>query len=102
MRLVPRRAIVVILFALLLIAGGWASRGYAEGLAFVLRAANVSGRVRWIADHYETTHETERIVTIPARIGSLRARVFWPEPNYAGPCCSSPACIRRASKNRAS
>lgn len=72
-----RRATVAAI-ALLLIAG-WTSRRYAEGLVFVIRAGDMSGPVRWIADRYPTAGEAERIVTIPTPNGTLRARVYWPD-----------------------
>lgn len=72
-----RRATVAAI-ALLLIAG-WTSRRYAEGLVFVIRAGDMSGPVRWIADRYPTVGEAERIVTIPTPNGTLRARVYWPD-----------------------
>lgn len=50
---------------------------YAHGLSFVIRAADMQGRVRSIAD-YDTRGVSEREVMIPTARGPLRARAYEP------------------------
>ncbi|MBI4486891.1 MAG: hypothetical protein HY655_12845 [Acidobacteria bacterium] len=72
------RRTTVAAVALLLIAG-WASRRYAEGLVFVIRAGDMGGPASWIADRYPRVRETERMLSIPSARGSMRARLYWPD-----------------------
>jgi dienelactone hydrolase len=52
---------------------------YADGFSLVARAADLHGIVRWAAD-LDVVPVTERIVNIPARQTSIRARVYAPPP----------------------
>jgi dienelactone hydrolase len=51
---------------------------YVHGLAFVIRAADMHGTARRLAD-FDTVAVGEREITIPSARGSLRARVYLPE-----------------------
>jgi dienelactone hydrolase len=66
---------VALVMTVTLTAGALTTRPYAHGLFFVIRAADMHGRVRQIAD-LDTTAEREREIVIPTRRGSLRARVY--------------------------
>jgi acetyl esterase/lipase len=75
MRTVARR-VVVIAFALAAIAAAaLIARPYVHGLSFVVRAANMDGLVRRIAD-LDTRPARERELEIPMPEGSLRARAY--------------------------
>ena len=50
---------------------------YAHGLSFVIRAADMHGMLRQVAD-YDARGVAERDLTIPASRGPLRARVYDP------------------------
>jgi dienelactone hydrolase len=75
------RARIGWLVAIACIAGaGWILRPYGSGLAFVIRAAEMHGVARRIAD-LGSRPDTERDVSIPATVvtgGALRARVYLP------------------------
>jgi len=53
------------------------ARPYIHGLSFVIRAAEMQGTPRRVAD-LDTTSFSEREITIPARRGPLRARLYEP------------------------
>ena len=73
----PRR-LAAILFAIAVLGSGtWLARPYAHGLSFVVRAAEVSGTARRIAD-LDTTATREREIAIPTVRGPLRARLYEP------------------------
>jgi dienelactone hydrolase len=75
MRVVARRA-VVIAFTVAAIAGAaLITRPYVHGLSFVVRAANMDGLVRRVAD-LDSGVTRERELQIPVPGGSLRARVY--------------------------
>ena len=66
------------LTAIAMLAGvGWLLRPYASGLAFVIRAADMHGAVRRVAD-LGTLPDTERELSIPTLGGVLRARLYEP------------------------
>jgi len=60
-----------------LVAGVLTARPYVQGLSFVVRAADMHGRIRRIAD-LETEPEREREIAIPTARGPLRGRVYAP------------------------
>jgi dienelactone hydrolase len=67
---------LVILVAL--VAGlAWIALPFAHGLAFVIRAAEMHGTLRRIAD-LDATAERERDITVPVARGAMRARVYEP------------------------
>jgi dienelactone hydrolase len=53
------------------------SRPYIHGLSFVIRAAEMGGTARRVAN-LDTTAVAEREITIPTRRGPLRARLYEP------------------------
>jgi len=71
-RLFRLLAVVIALTGLTII-----GRPYAHGLSFVVRAADLSGTIRQLAD-LDTNAITERTITIPAASGSMRGRVYAP------------------------
>ena len=72
MRLLRGMVLVVALAALVLIA-----RPYVHGLSFVIRAADMRGVLRRLAD-LDTTAVHEREIVIPTTRGPLRARLYEP------------------------
>jgi len=67
---------VVALLALTLI-----TRPYLHGLSFVIRAAEMQGTPRRLAD-LDTTGVTARDITIPTRRGPIRARLYEPSGSH--------------------
>ena len=53
-------------------------RDHVRGAAFVVRAADMQGRLRALADA-EASVFAERAASVPSRHGSLRARIFRPD-----------------------
>jgi len=72
MRVLRLLAVAVALAGVVLIA-----RPYAHGLSFVIRAAELNGRARTLAD-LDTTSVRTRDLTIPTPTGSMRARLYEP------------------------
>jgi dienelactone hydrolase len=73
-----RRGIVLAgVLVITLTAGVLTARPYMQGLSFVVRAADMQGRIRRIAD-LETEPEREREIAIPTARGPLRGRVYAP------------------------
>lgn len=68
-----RWAIVIIAFGTMALL----VRPYVHGLSFVVRAAEMPGTPRRIAD-FDTTAVSEREITIPTRRGPMRARLYQP------------------------
>jgi dienelactone hydrolase len=56
-------------------------RPYVHGLSFVIRAAEVQGTARHLAD-FDTTRVTEREISIPTRRGAMRARLYEPAGSH--------------------
>jgi len=77
MRVEPRRGVLVAALAALTVAGGFEARDHARGAAFVIRAAEMQGRLRAVADA-EAASFREALTTIPSRHGALRARIYRP------------------------
>src|SRR5476649_1989767 len=72
-----RWAILVVALAVL----AFTARPYVHGLSFVIRAAELSGTARRIAD-LDTTAVTTREITIPTRRGPMRARLYEPAGSH--------------------
>src|SRR5438270_1619513 len=64
-----------------LLALGFIVRPYVHGLSFVIRAAEMQGVARRLAD-IDTRPERERVVSIPTPRGPLRARVYEARPSH--------------------
>jgi dienelactone hydrolase len=73
------RRVATLLFVLvLLVAAGFVARPYLHGVLFVVRAAEMQGVARRIAD-LDTAAVREREVSIPTRRGPMRGRLYEPE-----------------------
>jgi dienelactone hydrolase len=78
MRIVARRRIVLVLVALVAIgAADFVGRPFVRGLSFVIRAADMHGALRRLAD-FDANAEREHDITITTARGPLRARVYEP------------------------
>jgi dienelactone hydrolase len=78
MRLVRVRRLAAVLFVLVAIAGAaFVTRPYIHGLSFVVRAADMHGTVRRVAD-FGTRAIAERDISVPTRRGPMRARLYAP------------------------
>jgi hypothetical protein len=72
------RRLAALLFAIVVLgSGAWLARAYSHGLSFVIRAADVEGTARRLAD-LDTTATREREIAIPTVRGPLRARLYEP------------------------
>src|SRR5882724_3325755 len=79
MRLVRGRRLAGLLVAIAALAGAVLSaRPYVHGLSFVIRAAEMNGRLRRLAD-LDAGAEHERDLTIPIARGPIRARLYMPD-----------------------
>jgi dienelactone hydrolase len=72
-------ALVIVVAAL----GGAAliARPYLHGLSFVVRAADMQGAARRVAD-FDATRVTTREIEVPTRRGPMRARIYEPEGSH--------------------
>ena len=70
-----RRIVIACVLVITVLAGALTARPYVHGLSFVVRAADMQGRVRLVAD-LDAKPERERELTIPTRRGSMRGRVY--------------------------
>ena len=77
MRCVRGRRIAMILavFGIVAVGGDLVVRPFLHGLSFVIRAADMKGTLRRLAD-LDADPESEREITIPTSRGALRARVY--------------------------
>lgn len=73
-----RRLAVLAVIVAAVGAGALTARPYVHGLSFVIRAADMNGRLRRLAD-IDTGAERERDITIPIARGPIRARLYLPE-----------------------
>lgn len=81
MRAMRRRLATLAVVVAVLSASAFIARPYVHGLSFVIRAADMKGTLRRIADvDTGPTHESE--ITLPLQRGSLRARVYAPEGRH--------------------
>jgi dienelactone hydrolase len=72
-----RRLPALVLALAALLGAAFIARPYGHGLSFVIRAAEMQGRLRRVAD-LDTTAVREREISIPTTSGALRARVYEP------------------------
>jgi hypothetical protein len=72
-------ALVVLLAALL--GAALIARPYAHGLSFVIRAAEMQGAARGVAD-LDTVRVSTREIAIPTRRGPMRARLYEPSGSH--------------------
>ena len=78
MRAVTRRRSVTLLFVVVAIATvSFVALPFVHGVSFVIRAADMHGAARRLAD-LDTAAEREREIAIPTARGSMRARVYEP------------------------
>ena len=78
MRVMRARPLLALLLVIVALLGVTAiARPYVHGLSFVVRAAEMQGRPRQIAD-LDAAPISEREITIPTRRGPLRARLYEP------------------------
>ena len=73
---------------------GWLARPYIHGLSFVIRAEEVSGTARRLAD-LDATATREREIAIPTAEGRCARASTNRRAEHVGWHCSSPGCIRR-------
>src|SRR5258708_28073664 len=72
-----RRLLALLIVAAAVAGGALVLRPYVHGLSFVVRAAEMQGPARRVAD-LDTTRVTTREIAIPTRRGPMRARLFEP------------------------
>src|SRR5438105_4157840 len=77
MRVMRRRRLTLVVSGVLILALAVAARPYAHGLSFVVRAADMHGIPRRIAD-LDTGPEREGLIAVPTARGPLRARLYQP------------------------
>jgi hypothetical protein len=78
MRLVRARRLIALIVVLAALLGGTLiARPYIHGLSFVIRAAEMQGTPRRVAD-LDMTSVSAREITIPTRRGPMRARLYEP------------------------
>src|SRR5215467_3595655 len=72
-----RRLAVAVVALLAILMATFIARPYGRGLSFVIRAADMSGRLRAVAD-LGIGGVSEREIAIPTSNGTLRSRVYAP------------------------
>jgi pimeloyl-ACP methyl ester carboxylesterase len=72
-----RRLFALLTVVVALLGAALIARPYLHGLSFVIRAAEMQGPPRRVAD-LDTTRVTTREITIPTRRGPMRARLYEP------------------------
>src|SRR4051794_41196801 len=73
------RRVATLLFVLVILAcGAFVARPYVHGTLFVVRAAEMSGVARRVAD-FDTVPVRTREVSIPTRRGLMRGRLYEPD-----------------------
>jgi dienelactone hydrolase len=77
----PRRIAALVFFLAAIVCAAFIARPYAHGLSFVVRAAEMDGRVRRVAD-LDTVRVHTRELSIPTMRGPLRARAYEPEGSH--------------------
>jgi dienelactone hydrolase len=77
-----RRLFALLTVAAALLGAALIARPYLHGLAFVIRAAEMEGTPRRLAD-LDTTSVTTRDIAIPTRRGPMRARLYQPTGSHA-------------------
>jgi len=82
MHVMTRRRVIALAFAVAVLVGAWLIvRPYVHGLSFVVRAADMQGAARRIAD-WDARSVQERELTIPTARGPLRARLYLPASHH--------------------
>jgi dienelactone hydrolase len=81
MRVMRRRAMMAIVGLVVVAAAAFAARPFVHGLSFVIRAADMPGRIRHAAD-LDTRPIEERDIAIPTARGSMRGRMYAPTGSY--------------------
>ena len=81
MRGVTRRRVMVAFAALAIVLGGVVAMPYVHGLSFVIRAADMQGAARRLAEA-DTKPVESRDIAIPTPRGPLRARVYQPAGSH--------------------
>ena len=82
MRLMRARRLLALLIVLAAVLGATlVVRPYVHGLSFVVRAAEVQGAPRRLAD-LDTARVSERAISIPTRRGPMRARLYEPSGGH--------------------
>lgn len=72
-----RRLLALLVIVVAFVGATLIGRPYIHGASFVLRAAEVQGTVRRIAD-FDTVAVSERLIDIPTRRGPMRGRLYEP------------------------
>jgi hypothetical protein len=72
-----RRLLTLVLVLAALLGSALIARPYVHGLSFVIRAAEMQGTPRRVAD-FDTTRVSTREISIPTRRGPMRARLYEP------------------------
>jgi hypothetical protein len=72
-----RRLLAFLIVVAALLGATLIARPYLHGLSFVVRAAEVQGTARRVAD-LDTTRVSEHEITVPTRRGPMRARLYEP------------------------
>lgn len=70
-----RVALILVVIGIVAVGGDLIVRPFVRGLSFVIRAADMKGALRRVAD-LDADPEREREITIPTARGALRARVY--------------------------
>jgi dienelactone hydrolase len=76
-----RRIAALVLVLVALVGAALIARPYIHGLSFVVRAAEMQGITRRVAD-LDTTRVDTREMTIPTRRGPMRARLYQPSGSH--------------------
>jgi len=76
-----RRGVFAGVFLVAIVAGSFVALPYVHGLSFVIRAADMQGTARRVAD-FDTKAEREHDVSIPTPRGPLRVRVYEPAGSH--------------------
>ena len=76
-----RRLLALLLVLASLLGAASIARPYIHGVSFVVRAAEMRGTPRRLAD-LDTTRVSEREISIPTRRGAMRARLYEPAGSH--------------------
>src|SRR3954447_14325295 len=76
-----RRLLALLLVFAALVGTALIARPYLHGLSFVIRAAEMQGTPRQIAD-FDTVAVSTREISIPTRRGPMRGRVYEPAGSH--------------------
>jgi dienelactone hydrolase len=73
-----RRVAALLFVVAAIVSAALVARPYVHGLSFVVRAADIDGRLRRVAD-FDTVRVHTRELSIPTSRGAMRARAYEPE-----------------------